>query len=138
MTPGLLTWGEGETDELSMEVEKSFILERVDLVPIRRISVLSQLSLRKFWENQDLIPWRQSEGGGREGRGGFDAQVKLGIICITMELNIIFMEKMAKREEIDNEQEGSKDRTLGYTRGEGGRMGSKCFELDKLSTSRQI
>ena len=40
-----------------------------------------------------------------------------------MELNIIFMEKIAKREEIDNEQEGSKDRTLGYTRGEGGKIG---------------
>ena len=45
---------------------------------------------------------------------------------------------MAKREDIDNEQEGSKDRTLGYTRGEGGRMGSKSFEVDKLSTSGQI
>ena len=31
--------------------------------------------------------------------------------------------KMAKREDIDNEQEGSKDRTLGYTRGEGGKIG---------------
>ena len=61
MTPRLLTWGEEETDELSIEMEKSFILERVDLVPITRISVLSQLSLRKFWENQDLISWRQSE-----------------------------------------------------------------------------
>ena len=64
------------------------------------------------------------EGSGREGRGRFGGQVELGIIFITMERNIIFMEKMAKREEIDNEQEGSKDRTLGYTRGEGGRMGS--------------
>ena len=44
MTSRLLTLGEGETDELSMEMEKSFILERVDLVPKRRISVLSQLS----------------------------------------------------------------------------------------------
>jgi hypothetical protein len=78
----------------------------------------------------------EGEGGGRESRGGFGGQVELGIICITMELNIIFTEKMAKREEIDNEQEGSKDRTLGYTRGEGGRMGSTFFELDKLSTSR--
>ena len=64
------------------------------------------------------------EGGWREGHGGFSGQVELGIICITMELTIILTEKMAKREEIDNEQEGSKDRTLGYTRGEGGRMGS--------------
>ena len=61
MTPRLLTWGEGETDELSMEMDKLFILERLDLVPIRSISVFSQLSLRKFWENQDLISWRQSE-----------------------------------------------------------------------------
>ena len=74
MTSRLLTLGEGETDELSMEMEKSFILERVDLVPIRRISVLSQLSLRKFWENQDLISWRQSERevGGRVGVGLVD------------------------------------------------------------------
>ena len=126
MTPRLLAWGEGETDEFSMEMEKSIILVRVDLLPIRRISVLSQLSLRTFWENQDLISWRQSErevGGGREGCGGYGGRVELGIICITMELNIIFMEKIAKREEIDNEQEGSKDRTLGYTRGEGGKIG---------------
>ena len=67
MTPRLLTWVEGETDELSMAMEKSFILERLDLVLIRRISVLSQLSLRKFWKNQDLISWRQLERevGGR-------------------------------------------------------------------------
>ena len=76
------------------------------------------------------------EGGWREGRGGFGGQVELGIICITMELNIIFTEKKPKREEIDNEQEGSKERSLGYTRGEGGRMGSTIFELDKISTSR--
>ena len=67
MTPRLLTWGEGEIDEMSMQMEKLFILERVDLVPIRKISVLSQFSLRKFWENRDLISWRQSdrEVGGR-------------------------------------------------------------------------
>ena len=67
MTPRLLTWVEGETDELSMAMEKSFILERLDLVLIRRISVLSQLSLRKSLENQDLISWRQLERevGGR-------------------------------------------------------------------------
>ena len=74
MTPRLLAWGEGETDEFSMEMEKSIILVRVDLLPIRRISVLSQLSLRTFWENQDLISWRQSERevGGRVGVGLVD------------------------------------------------------------------
>ena len=63
--------------------------------------------------------------------GGFGAS-KEDFSFITVEL------EKAKREEIDNEQEGSKDRTLGYTRGDGGRMGSKCFELDKLSTAREI
>ena len=84
MTPRLLTWVEGETDELSMAMEKSFILERLDLVLIRRISVLSQLSLRKSLENQDLISWRQSEREVGGGRGGFGGEVELGIICITI------------------------------------------------------
>ena len=36
-----------------------------------------------------------------------------------MELNVMFTENMAKREKVDNEQKGSKDRTLGNTSGEG-------------------
>ena len=45
----------------------------------------------------------------------------------------MFTENMAKREKVDNKQKGSKDRTLGNTRGEGGGVGSECFELDKQS-----
>ena len=67
------------------------------------------------------------EGSGREGRGRFGGQVELGIIFITMERNIIFMEKMAKREEIDNEQEGSKDRTSGVHQRIGGKNGIYIF-----------
>ena len=52
MTPRLFTWGEGETMELSIEREKLSTLSRVDLVPTKRISVLSLLSLRKFEVNQ--------------------------------------------------------------------------------------
>ena len=48
MTPRLFTWGEGETVELSMVREKLLVLDKVDLVPMRRISVLLLLSLRKF------------------------------------------------------------------------------------------
>ena len=46
---------------------KLSVLDSVDLVPMRRTSVLSLLSLRKFEENQDLISVRQSvrEVGGR-------------------------------------------------------------------------
>ena len=50
----------------------------------------------------------------------------------------MFTENMAKREKVDNEQKGSKDRTLGNTSGEGGGVGPECFELDKLSTARKL
>ena len=67
MTPRLLTWGEGETEEWSMVREKLSAFERVDLVPIRSSSVLSLLSLRKLEGNQDLSSVKQSvrEEGGR-------------------------------------------------------------------------
>lgn len=50
----------------------------------------------------------------------------------------MFTKNMAKREKVDNEQKGSKDRTLGNTRGKGGGMGSECFKLYKLSAARKI
>ena len=40
MTPRLLTWGESETEELSIVKEKLTVLDKVDLVPMRRTSVL--------------------------------------------------------------------------------------------------
>ena len=40
MTTRLLTWGDGETEELSMVSGKLSVLDRVDFVPIRRTSVL--------------------------------------------------------------------------------------------------
>lgn len=40
ITPRLLTWGEGETVELSMVIEKLLVLDKVDLLPMRRTSVL--------------------------------------------------------------------------------------------------
>ena len=54
--------------ELSMERVRTECLERVDLEPIKRASVLSELSLRKFKESHDLTSCRQAqrEGGGRE------------------------------------------------------------------------
>jgi len=35
-TPRLLTWGDGETKELSIVMEKMSVLDSVDLVQIRR------------------------------------------------------------------------------------------------------
>ena len=51
--------------------KKLSTLDRVDLVPTRRSSVLSLLSLRKFEVKQDLIPERQwvREERGRVGSG---------------------------------------------------------------------
>ena len=68
MTPRLLTWGEGETVELSTVRDKLSVLDKVDLVPMRRISVLLLFNCRKFWVNQFFISDMQSvrEVGGRE------------------------------------------------------------------------
>ena len=59
MTPKLFTWGEGETEELSLVREKVLTLASVDLVPRRSISVLLQFNLRKFEVNQVFISERQ-------------------------------------------------------------------------------
>ena len=52
---------------LSIVMEKVSGFVRVDLVPMRRTSVLLLLSLRKLQVNQDFISCRQSERevGGR-------------------------------------------------------------------------
>ena len=49
-----------------MEREKLLTLERVDLMPMSRNSVLLLFNFRKFEVNQDLISERQEvrEGGG--------------------------------------------------------------------------
>ena len=71
MTPRLLTWGEGETVELSILSEKLSVLDKVDLVPMRRTSVLLLFNLRMLWVNQVFILEMQSvrEVGGREDEG---------------------------------------------------------------------
>jgi len=71
MTPRLLTWGEGETEELSIVREKVSVLDKVDLLPMRRISVLSLFNLRKLFINQVFISEIQSvrEVGWREDDG---------------------------------------------------------------------
>ena len=71
MTPKLFTWGEGETEELSMVREMVLTFASVDLVPRRSIPVLLQFNLRKFEVNQVFILERQSvrEGGGSEELG---------------------------------------------------------------------
>ena len=86
MTPRLLTWGVGDTVELSMVKKKLSTLDRVDLVPTRRSSVLSLLSLRKFEVNQDLISEAVGEGGGRESGVRFTGQIKLGVIREAVEM----------------------------------------------------
>ena len=53
MTPRLLTWGDGRTVELSMDMEKGLCFARLYLGPTRRTSVLSLFSLRKLSENHD-------------------------------------------------------------------------------------
>ena len=53
--------------ELSMVIEKWFVFDRVDFVPISRTSVLLLFNLRKLRVNQFFIsPLSLSEGVGRE------------------------------------------------------------------------
>ena len=75
MTPRLLTWDDGGTVELSMDMEKGFCFARVALVPMRRTSILSLFSSRKLSENHDLISSRQLNRavGGR---------VEVGLVAI--------------------------------------------------------
>lgn len=49
-----------------------------------------------------------------ESRVWFSGQVKLGVVDITVKLNIIFTENVSKWEEVNNEKEGPKDRPLGH------------------------
>ena len=53
--------------EFLMDMEKVMSVAKVDLVPVRRTSVLSPLSLRKLSETHDLISSKQSDRamGGR-------------------------------------------------------------------------
>lgn len=44
-----------------------------------------------------------TEGRGREGGGGFGGDIELGVIRITMEMYVMFLENQSKREEVDAE-----------------------------------
>ena len=66
-TPRLFTWGEGETEELSMEMVRLDCLDSDDFEPMRSTSVLLLFNLRKFEVSHDLISCRQvqREVGGK-------------------------------------------------------------------------
>ena len=51
-TPRLLTCVEGETVKLSMVTEGLSVLESVDFEPMRRTSVLSLFSFRKYFSGR--------------------------------------------------------------------------------------
>ncbi len=67
-TPKLLTCEEGDIALLSMNKEKQLDLDKTDLVPISRASVLLPFSFRKLAESQCLISTKQldKDGGGKE------------------------------------------------------------------------
>ncbi len=66
-TPRRLTWVDEEIIELSTESEKLLDFDKLDLVPIRRTSVLSVFSLRKLGETQDVISSKQPKREKKEG-----------------------------------------------------------------------
>lgn len=128
---------EGETKKSSILIFKLSVLYKVDLVPTRRNSVLSLLCLRKFAENHYLFSATQRvRTDGEEGNLG--RQIELGIVCVTVKMDIESAKDYSKRKKIDNEKKGPQDRTLGHPSGNRGRLGSEGFKLDELSAVRQI
>lgn len=68
---------------------------------------------------------RVPEEDGRKVRGRFGGQVELSVI--NSEIEYYIYGNTANREKVGKNQEGSKDRTLRHTRGEGGKSGIKRF-----------
>lgn len=60
-----------------------------------------------------------TEGGGWEGGSGFGGNVELGVVRVTVEMDVIFTENQTKWDEIYDEKNRAKDRALGNTGGEG-------------------
>ena len=79
-----------------------------------------------------------SRGGGRESGRGFGGEVELGVISITVEVNVKFVEDIAEGKEVDDEEEGPQDRALGHTSSDGGGDGFKGFQLNELSAAREV
>lgn len=50
------------------------------------------------------------------GEVGCRRQVELGVICVAVELDSVFMEKIDNRKDVDDEKEEPKNRTLMYMR----------------------
>ena len=51
------------------------------------------------------MSFRQSERAEGESGCGLGVEVELGVICVAVEVNAVFSEYIAKREEIDNKKQ---------------------------------
>ena len=92
MTPRLLTWGEGETVELSI-VRGKTVNFGADKKEFRFIVI----KFEEIWGEPGFNFWKTvSEGGGEEGRVWLTGTIKLGVIRKAVKLNTIFTENIAK------------------------------------------
>lgn len=80
-----------------MHINKPLALARLFFVPIRRISVLLLLSLRKLLENQ-LYLRTDRQRRQRKNRSGFRGQVELGVVSLAVKINAKFSKNAPKRE----------------------------------------
>lgn len=55
------------------------------------------------------------------------------MICVAVEVNVVFAENVTKRKKIEYEKHGTKDRTLRNTSRDGEGMGGERLELKELS-----
>lgn len=96
-TPICLTCMDGKTMDWSIVREKLSDFARVDCVPTKIISVLLLLSLRKFYDNQILISVKQlHRKSGGKAEVGMETGVKLGIVSIAVEMNMVRPKNMSK------------------------------------------
>lgn len=84
------------------------------------------LFLPKFKNGQQSMFLMSGEGSSKDkGQGGsglclqlFGGKVELCVVCLTVEIDVVFSEELTTREEVADEEDGTEDRALRNTRGQ--------------------
>lgn len=107
MKPILLTGGEGETEELLMEIQKLSALNMVDLLPMFSFIAVEFEKVGK--EPEFKFSQAVSKGRGWESGVGFSGEAELGVIRVAVKIYTVFLADIIKGEEICDEQQGLQD-----------------------------
>ena len=78
------------------------------------------------------------ESGVGGGRDGVDGDVKLDVIGVAMELETVSADDVTEGEQVQDEEEGTKHRTLGDALGQGSGGGGAMVDVYELMTVGEI